>query len=489
MKELPNLLIVDDNPVNLFYLESIIGNLKLNLIHAKSGSEALEKIKGVDLALAIIDIHLPIMDGYELSERINENHLDDTIPIIFINAEEFSEEQVIKAYHVGAVDYILKPLNKFVLFSKIKVFLDLYNQKQTIRNNIEELNIIAEKYAIANQKLQLSERKFRSYIENAPEGVFIYDENGRYLEVNDAASVITGYTKPELLELSMHDLIPEESNAEHTAHSNKLTKTGKSKSEYIFRHKDGTLLWWIVDAVKLNDSRYLCFAREISHRKNIEFELQNSVEKLHSLTQHIEKVREEERLSISRDLHDDLGQALTSVKMDLGIISKNITDEDASLKIKKIYKTIDDTIKTVQRITSELRPQIIDDLGFESAIDWYTGEYSKNNDVQVVLDIDPEVSISPEASLIIFRIMQESLTNISRHANATRVDVNLIKDNNQIEFSICDNGIGITEKQKKAKRAFGIMGMIERANSLGGNLDIFGQKGQGTTIKLTLPIN
>ena len=132
MKYLPNILIVDDSKVNLVILENVINNFEVNIIQALSGAEALEKIQGIELALAIIDICMPKMDGYELALNINKDRPDAKVPIIFVTAGQMEEADVIKGYESGAVDYIFKPISSRVLQSKIHVFLDLFNQRQSI---------------------------------------------------------------------------------------------------------------------------------------------------------------------------------------------------------------------------------------------------------------------------------------------------------------------------------------------------------------------
>jgi PAS domain S-box-containing protein len=230
------------------------------------------------------------------------------------------------------------------------------------------------------------------------------------------------------------------------------------------------------------------FFTDISEKKKFEEELKSSLEQQHQLTHYIEKVRENERVVISRELHDDLGQALTAVRIDLGTIKQIVTDKEAIIKINKVSELVSDTIKTVQRLTSQLRPQIIDDLGLESAIEWYTKEYEERNKIRIILDLDSGISISPEASLIIFRVMQETLTNIARHSKATQVDINLTLINDDIKFRISDNGIGISEEEINSKKSFGIISMRERADSLGGIFKIYRGTKCGTVIELFFPI-
>ena len=231
------------------------------------------------------------------------------------------------------------------------------------------------------------------------------------------------------------------------------------------------------------------FFTDITVRKKFEEELKSSLEQQHELTNYIEKVRENERVVISRELHDDLGQALTAVKIDLGTIRQIVSDKDVVIKINKVSELVSETIKTVQRLTSQLRPQIIDDLGLESAIEWYTKEYEQRSKIKIVLDLDPEISVAPEAALIIFRVMQETLTNIARHSKATQVNIKLTTLDDDINFRISDNGIGISEDEINSKRSFGIISMRERAASLKGTFKIYRGKKCGTVIKLIFPLN
>jgi len=491
MKQLPNLLIVDDTKENLVLLEAITRKIKVNLIQALSGSEALEKTHGINIALAIIDVQMPAMNGYELATKMNEARLEDKVPVIFLTANDIDEIEVFKGYDNGAVDYIYKPIHNHILLSKINIFLDLFNQKQKIIRNAALLKESANELFLLNAALKKSELKYRSYIDNAPDGVFVADETGKYVEINEAASNITGFSKEELLTMSVQDLLPIESMATSLAQFKEVVKNGTSKADFIFMHKNGSKRWWTVESVKvsLGNTRIISFAKDITDNKKAEKELKISLSQLHELTQYIEKVREDERVAISRELHDDLGQALTAVMIDLSIIKQNISDKEVVLKITKVSALVSETIKTVQRLTSQLRPQIIDDLGIEAAIEWYTKEFAKRNSVEVKLHIDAEISISPNASLNIFRIMQESLTNIARHSKASKVEIKLCKSEESILFRISDNGIGIKESEKISKKSFGIISMKERAASLGGSFEIFHQNGCGTVINLNLPLS
>jgi PAS domain S-box-containing protein len=376
-----------------------------------------------------------------------------------------------------------------MLLSKINVFLDLFNQKQTIIRDAALLKQYADELKEANAALQKSEMRYRSYIDNAPDGVFVADERGRYLEVNASACRITGYSQQELLSMSIPDMLPQASLQIGLDHFRKTAENGFSKADLLFRHKNGAHRWWTVESVKLTETRFLGYTKDITERKIAEEELKSSLAQLHQLTHHIEEVREKERVAISRELHDDLGQALTAIKIDLGMIRKKVVDDSAVIKLDKVTALVGETIKTVQKLTSQLRPSIIDDLGLEAAIEWYTKEFAERNEVEVKLDMDQGIDIAPDTSLNLFRIMQEALTNISRHAKATHVDVGLHQSRESVYFSISDNGIGITESEINSKTFFGIMSMKERAISLGGRFTIYRDANNRTTVKLVIPLN
>lgn len=279
MNSLPNLLIVDDSPENLVYYKNLLKKIEANQIQALSGREALEKANGIELALALIDVRMPGMNGYELAVKLNESRSGTNVPIIFITASHVSEMQIFEGYGSGAVDYIFKPVNSLVLVSKINVFLDLFNQKRTIINDAALLKKSADELIRVNSALRKSEEKYRSYIDNAPDGVFITDENNKLIEINHAASKITGYSKEELLEMSISDLLQEDSLEFGLARFELLAKTGAVKGDLMFRHKNGYKRWVTLQAVILTKNRFLCFTKDITERKMAEQAVMVSEEK------------------------------------------------------------------------------------------------------------------------------------------------------------------------------------------------------------------
>ncbi len=228
-----------------------------------------------------------------------------------------------------------------------------------------------------------------------------------------------------------------------------------------------------------------------AERDRAEREIRNSREQLRNLSAHLQSVREEERTRMAREIHDELGQGLTALKMDVSWLNRRLLEEDATFKNKltSMEEVIDRTIETVQKLSGELRPGMLDDLGLAAAIEWQAEEFQKRT------GIDCEVSLSPEETLLnrdqsttMFRIFQETLTNVIRHARATKVEVRLEEQNGSIVLEVTDNGRGITEAEISDPKSFGLIGMRERVEFIEGEVAIVGSPGKGTRIRVTLPL-
>jgi signal transduction histidine kinase len=228
---------------------------------------------------------------------------------------------------------------------------------------------------------------------------------------------------------------------------------------------------------------------ELSEREKIEVELEYSREKLSSLSTYLQAAREDERKMIAREIHDELGQALNTLKLRVAMLKDDIPDGDTQsiIKISQINELIDNVITVVKRLITELRPQLLDDLGLSAAIEWYVTEFEKNSGIKCFIFFEKEqFSFNPDLNISIFRIIQESLTNVARHSMATKVDISYYETENSIIFSIIDNGIGIKQENLSGSHSFGIIGMKERIKYWQGDISFLG-KDTGTTITVTIP--
>jgi signal transduction histidine kinase len=224
---------------------------------------------------------------------------------------------------------------------------------------------------------------------------------------------------------------------------------------------------------------------DITDRMRIQNELQDSREQLRNLTVYLQSVREQERTNIAREIHDELAQALTALKMDVSWLDHRLPIDAQSLseKTKSMSKLIDSTIQTVKRISAELRPGILDDLGLVAAIEWQAEEFQNRTGISCNFTVDPQdLTIDQDRSTAIFRIFQETLTNVARHARATRVAVSLKERAGKLTLRVMDNGIGITEEQISDSRSFGFIGMRERVIPWNGKISFKGIPDKGTTV-------
>ncbi|MGH7491393.1 MAG: PAS domain S-box protein [bacterium] len=225
-------------------------------------------------------------------------------------------------------------------------------------------------------------------------------------------------------------------------------------------------------------------------RKQAEQELKNSREQLREYNLHLQTAIEQERTRISREIHDELGQALTALKIDLSWIANQIPEKAESLRAKAqaMFQSIGQTIKTVQRITAELRPGLLDDLGLAAAIEWQTTEFRDRCGIATEIDIFPEdIVCDRERSTAIFRIFQEALVNVARHAGATTLKVSLMLRENKLVLKVRDNGKGITPAQIASANSFGLIGMRERVHPWGGKIKINGLSDKGTIVFVVIP--
>jgi signal transduction histidine kinase len=214
-----------------------------------------------------------------------------------------------------------------------------------------------------------------------------------------------------------------------------------------------------------------------------------SSRKLRTLTAHLQKTREAERSRIAREIHDELGQVLATVQMGMSMMAEDYRDHQIlTAKIRDFDQLLAGAIKTVQRISAELRPQMLDTLGLGEALDWQASEFQKRTGIDCTLEILLQrKDFPPDVATAVFRIVQETLTNVMRHSEASRVILTLHEKRDRLVLMVRDNGKGITRAQSRDSRALGIMGMKERAYSLGGRLKIFAAPEKGTVVIAHIP--
>jgi PAS domain S-box-containing protein len=390
----------------------------------------------------------------------------------------------------------------------------------------------------AERTLRESEERFRLLVEGVQEyAIFHLDTEGNVASWNAGAQRLKGYESAEIIGQHFSIFYPEEvlMNDKPRDILARAVRHGQTQDEGWRIRKDGSRFWANVVITALHDSsgNLLGFAKltrdttenreraealnkakellelrveqrtavltrvnhemrtEIAERQRAEEELRKSRDQLRALAARLQSVREEERTYIAREIHDELGQACTAIKMDLALIGRKLTKRQTALraKVDSSIQLVDGTIVTLRRIASELRPRTLDDLGLPAALEAQAQEFEGRTGIHcsVILPEEP-LTLDTDRSTAIFRIFQESLTNVARHAHATRVEARLQRENDRIVFQVFDNGTGFDPEVAKARKSLGLIGMQERALLLNGDFKTEGMPGSGTTMTLTIPL-
>jgi len=390
----------------------------------------------------------------------------------------------------------------------------------------------------SERTLRDSEERSRLLVEGVQEyAIFQLDPEGHVASWNAGAQRLKGYDSAEIIGKHFSVFYPEEDKMidkpRHILAS--AVRHGQSEDEGWRVRKDGSRFWANVIITALRDPKgnLLGFAKltrdttenrekaealtkakellelrveqrtavltrvnqemrtEIAERQHAEEQLRKSRDQLRALAARLQSVREEERTYIAREIHDELGQACTAIKMDLAMIGHKLTKRQTRLqaKVDSAIQLVDNTILALRRIASELRPRTLDDLGLPAALEAQAQEFESRTGIPCSVTLPPEpLLLDTERSTAIFRIFQESLTNVARHAHASRVEARLQREGDRLIFQVFDNGTGFDPESAKAGKSLGLVGMQERALLLNGDFKTEGVPGAGTTVTLTIPL-
>jgi len=279
---MPKILAIDDKKDNLVILATLLKNLmpECTVITALSGIEGIEKARTESPDAILLDVKMPGMDGFETCRRLKSDESTKHIPVIMITAIKTDPQSRVKGLETGADAFLSKPIEENELASQVKVVLRIKKAEDALR---EERDSLEKRVMERTAALGESEEKFRNYIRRAPDGVFIVDDAGQYVEVNKSACQIMGYSKEELKKMSIRDLLDKESLKDGLAHFKKLLKTGAAVSDLWHKRKDGLKRCLTVNAVKLSEKRFLGFCKDITDRKKAEQRVKERIKELEIL--------------------------------------------------------------------------------------------------------------------------------------------------------------------------------------------------------------
>jgi hypothetical protein len=358
------------------------------------------------------------------------------------------------------------------------------------------LAAVAIERDLADRALQTSESRLRAIVDHAFAMVYLKDLEGRYLMANRRFEEVTGIAATAVLGKTDHELFPRPLAEALKANDSKVLE-GRAPVQFEeeIAQADGTHVYLSVK-FPLPDAGGSPYAvggisADITQRKRAERALARSREQLRALSARLLRVREEERARISREIHDELGQSLTALRMSQALLIRGLRAKGGGAladQLESMQAVVDTVLAAVRRIATELRPDVLDALGLAAALEWQAAEFASRTGIACRVSVpQPWVERDAERSTALFRIFQEALTNVARHSGATRVTAELRRDGGMLELTVADDGSGFVEADERASSSLGLLGMRERAAMLGGETTIASAPGGGTTVTVRLP--
>ena len=338
--------------------------------------------------------------------------------------------------------------------------------------------------------LQGADHTYRVFVERMNEGAAVLSGDHTVLHCNRCFARFLGARLQSVIGSSLQDLVWPDDRARLKALL-RLAAQKNCRGEIRLQSRNGPPLpvHLSLNPLRLDGMRAVCLiAADLSETKRAEQELRASSEQLRSLAAHLLTVREEEQARISRAVHDELGQSLTAVKLDLAWLAKRLPRESDEMleKIRSTRRLAESLIQDVRRISTELRPGILD-MGLAAAVEWQVQEFQARTGIPCSYRLLTHEAFAPDVSTALFRILQESLTNVARHAKATRAEVVLQKQRDRLVLWIRDNGRGFDQADSFLSKSLGVLGMRERAAILGGQVNVSSAPGKGTTVAAWIP--
>jgi signal transduction histidine kinase len=467
------ILVVDDSACSRNLIARTLAAEGYAVRLAANGSEALEMaVQSPPPALILLDIQMPSVSGYEVCRQLKSHAATQSIPVIFMTASE-DEEAHHHAFEVGAADYIHKPVQARVMLSRVKTHLALSRHRHQLHDQLAHV------------------------LEQSPIPFLFVDRTGTVVHANTASAGMFGYSGISPMSgLALEELVGIDTTrvwpptsaqslypvAPHPMHiSVECTRQGGAAFTAeagisFIDSPDGTLMMIVLQDVSAHTAALSS--------------LGDSCDLIRKLATQNELAREQERKHISREVHDELGQVLSALRLDLTQLRKDYQRDQPALgeRLLGLRRLVDRGILTVRDIAAHLRPAALD-LGLLPALEWLKDDFAVRNHTVCTLDYHaPALEISEQRALLVYRIVQESLNNITKHASARRVAICLNAGSYEVLLSIEDDGVGFDTEARPICQTYGLLGMRERANALDGSLHIRSTPGQGSCVTLAFPL-
>lgn len=437
--------------------------------------------------IILSDYELPQFQAPQALTLLQERELD--IPFIIVTGA-ISEEVAVACMKQGATDYLLKDR--------------LARLGEAVRQALQQKALRDEKRQV-QRALRESEERFRAIFEFAPVGILVGDANGRFVQANQASQAILGYSATQLQQRTFRDITCPDDLEESTRLHQALTESriDHFRQEKRYQCRKGKVIWSDTTVFSIqgsDEARYtIALLQDITEKKRIEAEqerlfseLQTAHERLKELSRRLVEVQEAERRHIARELHDEVGQALTAVNIHLQKMDQLCDKESLKPELEESIHIIKHTLQQVRNLSLDLRPSLLDDFGLVPTLRWYLDRQTRLASFATRFETNLETRLPAELEVTCFRVVQEALTNVMRHAQAGKVSIELNQYPTIIELIIQDDGVGF-DPQSALKEAIGgaslgLLSMEERVILAGGQITITSQPGHGTNIQVLFPI-
>jgi len=466
------LLVVDDNHTNRLFVQAALEPEGYHVEQAVDGVEALEMAQRLHPSLILLDVRMPGMDGFEVCAALKGMEQTRHIPVIFLTGtEEPDAEQ--KAFAAGGADFINKPLRVSTLLARVRTHVALHAQRRSL------------------------EGMFRDVLEFAPVAFLFADSDGTVVNANALAARQLGYARAALAGLHLSVLIP--AYAEKMApmlDTQSISGTEERGGVELQCHRhDGSEFPAEALFARLDTPRGALLTvvfQDISERKRMLSERDESRRLIRNLAAQREATREQERKHIAREVHDELGQVLTALRMDVALLRRQYQAQTPGLseKLDGMRSLVDRAIADVRDIAGHLRPAALD-MGLHAAVEWLRDEFVRQTGVTCTVENNqPGFAMDETRSIVVYRIVQESLNNIAKYAAAIAVHIAIAIDvvAGRVALSVTDDGVGFDMEARNSRPTYGLLGMRERALVLGGTLAIRSAPTKGTRIFIDFPI-
>lgn len=513
-----NILMVDDQPGKLLSYEVMLGGLGENLIKATSAKQALEILLKTDVAIVLMDVSMPELDGFQLAAMIRQHPRFQRTAIIFVSAVHLSDLDQLKGYEHGAVDYISVPVVAEVLRAKVRVFADLHRKtrqlealnrelEQRVAERTEEIARKAELLSQVNTELLNKNQELDAIVHTAPDIIFSRQTDGSRDYISDRFYDFTGAAQNSANGFGWLDYVHPDDKGKAMDEWLRCVESGANyEAEYRLRSKDGDFRWFRARAVPIRDDgrivKWYGTCSDIHDSKLLEQSIRHSAaelekmvdlrtDELRRLSIRLMTMQDQERRRIARDLHDGLGQELAVAKM---VLDKMLMQESAKAtddSWSQASAIVDRAIQQVRTMSHLLHPPLLDEVGLLSALSWYVEGLTKRSGIETSLEVQPSdfPRLSAEVETAVFRIVQEALTNVFRHSGARKVNITLAQKNGEIVVAVRDDGKGIGQgvtEMRPESVGVGIGGMKQRAKEFGGELRLTNVH-PGTMLELIIP--